>query len=151
MHQVDAWRDALAEAARVLKPGGTFIIGRDVLDEESCAGKLRSQSRQMTAQVAPEMRPTDAAGPALFQQIGQMGGQPGRPVTACKWTETVSPRQILERMASRTHNETWSLNDEQLSGLMALITPWAEANFEDLDVTEEVNWEFGLYPITGLA
>ncbi len=97
------------------------------------------------------MRPTDAAGPALFQHIASMGGQPGRPVTACRWRETVSPREVLKRMASRTHNETWSLNDEQLAGLMALITPWAEENFDDLDAREEVNWEFGLYPITGLA
>ncbi|MEM1114717.1 MAG: class I SAM-dependent methyltransferase [Pseudomonadota bacterium] len=151
LHQVDAWREALVEAARVLKPGGVFIIGRDILDEESCAGQLRHQSRMMTAQVAPEMRPTDAAGPTLFQHIAQMGGQPGRPVTACSWVETVSPSDILERMASRTHNETWSLNDEQLAGLMGLIRPWAEEHFEDLERKEDIKWEFGLYPVVGLA
>ncbi len=151
LHQVGAWRDALAEAARVLKPGGSFIIGRDVLDENSCAGRLRSQSRRMTAEVAPDMRPTDAAGPALFQHIAAMGGQPGRPVTACQWTETVSPREILERMASRTHNETWSLDDAQLAGLMARITPWAESEFDDLDLQEDVQWQFELFPVHGLA
>ncbi len=151
LHQVARWRDALAEAVRVLKGGGVLIIGRDILDEASCAGRLRSQSRAITGELAPEMRPTDAAGPALFRQLAEMGGQPGAPLTACAWTEALSPRQILRRMGDRTHNETWSLNDEQLSGLMMRIEPWAEAEFADLDAVEEVRWEFGLYPIHGLA
>ena len=54
-------------------------------------------------------------------------------------------------MGERTHNETWSLNDEQLSALMARIEPWAEAEFADLDAVEEVRWEFALYPIHGLS
>ena len=151
LHQVEAWREALVEAARVLKPGGIFIVGRDVLDEESCAGRLRSESRRMTAQVAPEMRPTDAAGPALFQHIASMGGQPGKPVSVCTWTEAMSPREILDHMESRTHNETWSLGDGQLDGLMQLIRPWAEANFDDLDAGEDVGREFILYPVRGLS
>ena len=151
LHQVARWRDALAEAARVLKPGGVLILGRDILDEESCAGKLRGQSRAITAMLAPELRPTDAAGPALFQQLQALGGRGSPPVTACAWTEALSPRQVLERMGERTHNETWSLNDEQLRGLMERIVPWAESNFEDLDAVEDVQWAFGLSTVTGLG
>ena len=151
LHQVERWRDALAEAARVLKPGGALIIGRDILDENSCAGRLRRQSRAITSELAPEMRPTDAAGPALLEQIAGMGGRPEAPVTACAWTETLSPRKVLQRMASRTHNETWSLEDRQLAALMARIEPWAASNFENLDAEEAVQWSFGLYPIKGLA
>ena len=151
LHQVERWRDALAEAARVLKPGGALIMGRDILDEESCAGRLRRQSRAITATVAPEMRPTDAAGPALFQQLQLMGGQAGPPVTACSWTERLSARDVLRRMADRTHNETWSLNDAQLGDLMRRITPWAEANFDDLDAAEDVAWSFGLSAVHGLV
>ena len=151
LHQVAGWRDALTEAARILKPGGVLIMGRDILDEGSCAGRLRQQSRLITGQLAPEMRPTDAAGPALFQHLQAMGGQGGPPVTACSWTEPLSPKQVLDRMAERAHNETWSLNDEQLNGLMAHIRPWAAANFEDLDAVEEVRWSFGLSAVRGLA
>ncbi len=151
LHQVERWRDALAEAARVLKPGGVLIMGRDILDEASCAGRLRQQSRAITAEVAPEMRPTDAAGPALFQQLAAMGGRAGPPVTACAWTERLSPRDILQRMGERSHNETWSLDDAQLDGLMRRIVPWAEAHFEDLDAQEDVRWSFGLAAVHGLA
>ena len=151
LHQVEKWRDALTEATRILKSGGVLIMGRDILDEDSCAGRLRQQSRLITGRLAPEMLPTDAAGPALFQHLQAMGGQGGPPVTACSWTEPLSPRQVLDRMAVRAHNETWSLNDEQLNGLMARIRPWAEANFDDLDTIEDVRWSFALSAIRGLA
>ena len=151
LHQVAHWRDALVEVARVLEPGGVFIIGRDILDEGSCAGRLRRQSRAIAGEIAPWMRPTDAAGPALFQHLAGMGGQGGAPVTACTWTEALSPRDVLERMAGRTHNETWSLNDAQLAVLMERIRPWAQANFSDLDAKEEVQWSFALHAVRGLA
>ncbi len=151
LHQIEMWREALHEAARVLKPEGVFIIGRDVLDEESCAGRLRSQSRRITGEIAPEMRPTDAAGPALFQFIGEQGWQPGRPVKACSWLERVSPATIMQRMEDGTHNETWSLTEEQIAALMAQLRPWAEANFDDLEAEEDVSWEFMLYPIHGVG
>ena len=151
LHQVGKWRDALAEVARVLKPGGVLIMGRDMLAEESCAGLLRQQSRAITARVAPEMVPTDAAGPALFQHLQAIGGQGGPPVVACSWIESVSPRGVLERMSDRTHNETWSLNDDQLGDLMEQIRPWAERHFEDLDAVEDVQWSFGLAAVSGLA
>lgn len=151
LHQIELWREALQEAARVLKPEGVFVIGRDVLDEESCAGKLRSMSRRITGEIAPEMRPTDAAGPALFQHVAQQGWEMGRPVKACSWVERVSPTTILQRMNDGTHNETWSLSREQIDQLMAKLIPWAQQNFDDLDAEEDVSWEFMLYSIHGLG
>jgi ubiquinone/menaquinone biosynthesis C-methylase UbiE len=151
LHQINLWREALLESARVLKPEGVFIIGRDVLDEESCAGKLRSESRRITGDIAPEMRPTDAAGPALFQFVAEQGWQMQRPVKACSWIERVSPSTILQRMADGIHNETWSLSAEQIAKLMEQLVPWAEQNFADLDAEEDVKWEFMLYPIQGLG
>ena len=151
LHQIEFWRDALMEAARVLKPEGTFVIGRDVLDEDSCAGQLRSMSRQITGEIAPEMIPTDAAGPALFQFITEKGWEMVRPVKACAWIECVSPATIMDRMADGTHNETWSLSREQIDALMARLRPWAEENFDDLHAEEDVQWEFMLYPIHGVG
>lgn len=151
LHQIEMWREALREAGRILKPDGVFVIGRDVLDDDSCAGRLRSQSRMITGEIAPEMRPTDAAGPALFQFLQEQGGQMQRPVKACEWVEAVSPATILQRMEDGVHNETWSLRRDQIDALMAKLRPWAEAEFDDLDRVEHVKWEFMLYPIQGLG
>jgi len=151
LHQVAGWRQALVEAARVLKPEGLLIFGRDLLDEKSCAGRLRSQARRIGAELAPGMRPTDAAGPALFQELAKLGGRPEAQFTACEWTETLSPQDVLQRMAERTHNETWALSEAHLSGLMARIQPWAEDEFAELDAPETVHWSFALVAVRGLA
>ncbi|MBC8163906.1 MAG: class I SAM-dependent methyltransferase, partial [Roseiflexaceae bacterium] len=42
LHLIPDWRGALAEVARVLRPGGTFIQGRDWRDPESAAERLRA-------------------------------------------------------------------------------------------------------------
>ncbi|WP_101758376.1 class I SAM-dependent methyltransferase [Oceanicoccus sp. KOV_DT_Chl] len=151
LHQIDCWRCALREAQRVLKPGGQFIIGRDVLDAESIASKLRMASRIMTAGINPDMMPTDAAGPALHEFIKKLGGTIGEETTACEWTEVASGRDILEKMQNRIHNETWSLDTETLTELMAEITPWAEEEFDNLDQPETIQWQFGLMTVTGMA
>mgnify|MGYP000454034085 CR=1 FL=1 len=151
LHQVPAWREAMVEAARIMKPGAVMIFGRDNLNEDSCAFRLRSKLREITGALDPNMRPTDAAGPTLFQHLMEMGGRPvGRDI-ACTWIETVSPNDILGRMQNRTHNETWSLGNEIHSQLMTQIRAWAAAEFDDLDAKEDVNWSFELFTVGGLA
>lgn len=151
-HQVDCWRCAIREAKRVMKPGGVFLIGRDILDPDSIASKLRTASRMMTAGIIPDMMPTDAAGPALFEFIKKQGGKIGEEVTGCSWIEETSGRETLEKMRSGLHNETWSLDAKTRELLLEELQPWAEEEFEDeLAEVTQVKWEFGLYPITGLA
>ena len=113
--------------------------------------RLRSESRRITGDIAPEMRPTDAAGPALFQHLAMQGWEMQRPVEACSWIERVSPATIMQRMSDGVHNETWSLSREQIDALMERLRPWAEENFDDLHAEEDVQWEFMLYPIHGVG
>lgn len=148
LHLVEEWEIGLQEAARVLKPEGTFIIGRDVLDPDSCAGKLRSALRRIVGTLDPSMQPTSAAGPALVQAIGELGGRPGRPVVAAEWTQQTSPTEILQRMRTRQQNETWALSDELLTATMIELDQFAAETFSDLEEIESVQWAFHLMPIT---
>lgn len=147
LHLVEEWETGLAEAARVLKPDGTFIIGRDVLDPESCAGKLRSALRRVVGTLDPSMQPTGAAGPGLIQAIGALGGRPGRPVVAAEWAQVTSPAELLQRMRTRRQNETWALGDDLLAATMVELEQFAAETFDDLEQTESVQWAFHLMPI----
>ena len=150
-HQVPAWRDAIREAARVMRPGAPMLFGRSGLDENTNAYKMRSQLREFTASVMPDMRPTDAAGPALMQFLGEIGGRPAGGGKACAWTEDCSARDILERMESRRHNETWTLDDATLDAVMGRMRPWVEENIDDPDAEEKTEWSLDLFTVTGLA
>ncbi len=152
LHLVSNWRDALAEAARVIKPAAPLIIGRNILDGESCAGVFRSRLRQIAGTVDPSIRPTEAAGPALFEFLtAEMGGQPAAPVKAARWSERVSPRELLERVRNRTHNEAWALSEATHREVVEQLTPWVEEHFSDPDLPETARSEFVLYPIFGLS
>ena len=152
LHLVPNWRDALAEAARVIKPGAKLIIGRNILDGESVAGVFRSQLRRIAGTVDPTIRPTEAAGPALFEYLtGDMAGKPDRPVSAATWTEEVSPNELLERVRQRTHNEAWALSEATHREVVEQLTPWVAEHFENPDQAEAVSSEFILYPIGGLS
>jgi ubiquinone/menaquinone biosynthesis C-methylase UbiE len=151
LHLVAEWQDALHEASRVLQPDGLLIIGRDVLDPESCAGKLRNKLRQVVGTLDPSMQPTGAAGPGLIQTIGKLGGKPGRPVVAAEWTQAISPAQLLQRMRTRRQNETWALNDDLLSATMKDLDAYAANTFAEPDRVEAVHWSFQLMPIHGFG
>lgn len=143
LHLVPQWQAVLVEAARVLRPGGVLIQGRDWLDPQSCAGRIRAKWREIIAALRPDMRPTAAAGPALFQTLARMGGRIEAEILAAEWTECLSPARILSRMRQRMHNETWSLDDDLLASGLAMLEPWVHETF-DVSAEEEVTWRFML-------
>ncbi len=113
---------------------------------------VRSKLRRIAGTVDPSIRPTEAAGPALFEYLTKdMGGEGQRPVTAARWTEQVSPRQLLERICERTHNEAWALSEDTHRQVVEQLSPWIEEHFADPDKVESVASEFILYPILGLS
>lgn len=144
LHLVPQWQTVLVEVARVLRPGGVLILGRDWLDPQSCAGRIRTKWREIVATLRPDMRPTTAAGPALFQTLARMGGRIEAEILAAEWTECLSPAHILNRMRQRMHNETWSLDDGLLASGLAMLEPWLHESFDDLNAEEEVTWRFML-------
>ncbi|PJF46818.1 MAG: class I SAM-dependent methyltransferase, partial [Chloroflexi bacterium] len=45
LHLVPQWEAVLVEAVRVMRPDGVLIQGRDWLDPQSCAGRIRAKWR----------------------------------------------------------------------------------------------------------
>ncbi len=141
LHLARDWRSVLAEAMRVLRPGGVFIQGRDWRDPQSCVGRLRSKLRETLIDLLPGSRPP-GAGAAVGQALTKLGATVEPEVVAAVWVAPISPAQVLEEMASRSDAETWVLDNVTLSAALERLRAWAATVYDDLDRTEEVERRF---------
>lgn len=148
LHLVPDWRGALAEVARVLRPGGVFMQGRDWRDPQSCAERLRGKLREVVMHMLPGARPP-GAGAALAQAIARMGGTIEPEVVAAEWQTYASPAALLAGMAARADAETWALSDALLSAAVDEVRAWAAETWNDLDAEQPILQRFILSPIRG--
>lgn len=148
LHLVPDWRGALAEVARVLRPGGVFLQGRDWRDPHSCTELLRGKLREAVMALLPGARPP-GAGAALAQAIARLGGTIEPEHVAAEWTSYTSPARVLEGMAARADAETWALDDALLQAAVARVRAWAADTWADLDAEQPVQQRFILTPIRG--
>ena len=130
LHLVGDWRGALAEAVRVLRPGGAFIQGRDWRDPQSCAERLRAKLREVVMDLVPGARPP-GAGAAIAQALARHGGVAEPEIVAAEWTGRASPHAVLAGMAARADAETWALEDDLLAAALARVRAWAEQTWDD--------------------
>ncbi len=143
LHLARDWRGALAEALRVLRPGGVFIQGRDWRDPQSCVGRLRSKLRETLIDLLPGARPP-GAGAAIGQALAKLGAMAEPEVVAASWVAPISPAQVLEEMESRSDAETWVLDDVTLNAALERLRVWAASVYSDLNQPEMVERRFVL-------
>jgi ubiquinone/menaquinone biosynthesis C-methylase UbiE len=143
LHHIADWRAALSETMRVLRPGGVVILGNDWLDPDSCVRRMRGELRQAVIDLRPTMKPP-GAGAQYNQFLAKLGGTIEPDVIAASWYNRISPALLLQRMASRVHQETWPLDDELLAASLARVRALAEANWPDLEAEQEFERRFVL-------
>lgn len=146
LHLVPDWRGVLAEIARVIRPGGVFVQGRDWRDPQSVAERLRAKLREAVMELVPGARPP-GAGAAIGQALAKLGGTPEAEITAAEWTGSATPVALLESMAARADAETWALDDATLETAIDRVRAYAEATYPDLDAPQDVAQRFVLAPV----
>lgn len=148
LHLIANWRAALAEIARVLRPGGAFIQGRDWRDPQSCAERMRGKLREAVMELLPGARPP-GAGAAIGQAIARLGGTIEPEIVAAEWIAYTSPAEVLHGMRQRADAETWALDDALLEAAVARVAEWAVATWPDLSVPQAVPHRFILAVVRG--
>lgn len=146
LHLAPNWEQALDEVVRVLRPDGVLIQGRDWLDPDSCAGRLRSRLREVVGTLSP----TAAVAPVMDQALAARGGTNDPDIIAASWLTLQSPADVLSQMADRTHNETWMLDADLLSAALNRLQSWADETWLDLSAVEAVERRFVLTVTRGL-
>jgi ubiquinone/menaquinone biosynthesis C-methylase UbiE len=142
LHLVSDWPDVLAEVARVVRPGGTLVLGRDWLDPETFQGAIRNRFRRTVVEVGTEMLPpgAEAAAPpsgsaAIVEALGELDAEPvgEGEIVAAEWRTDLTPRAVLEGIRSRDDAESWVLPDDILEETMRRLDAFAEREWPDPD------------------
>lgn len=137
LHLIPGWRQALAEAARVLRPGGLYL---HAADDRSADGSLGFSPHELVRALGYENAgvshhnfetcPEEAG----FVQVGA--------VHRIQFPRTLVPRAMIDRMADRSWSITWKMSDADLARLVASVRDELAARFGDLDREVEVETGF---------
>ena len=151
LHLVSDWAGVLKQVSRLVRPGGTLVLGRDWVDPASFSGMIRNYFRQTVVEVGTEMMPPGATaaappsgGAAIFKTLISLGAKPegqGEQIGA-EWQTNLTPRQVLDGIRSRDDAESWVLPDDVLAETMRRLDAFAADKWANLDAPQPVNRRF---------
>ena len=123
-HLVPDWPKVLAEAIRVLKPGGALLEGWDQA-EESPEWTLQERCPVERGLHAKRLKEVEEA-------LRCLGLKP-RTREVARWREERTPREALEALSERLYSFTQGLPEPVHARVMERLWAWAEAELGDLD------------------
>jgi ubiquinone/menaquinone biosynthesis C-methylase UbiE len=151
LHLVADWAGVLGEVARVVRPGGTLVLGRDWIDPESFSGKIRDTFRKTVVEVGTEMLPPGATaaappsgGAAIVKELMALGARPAGEgeIIGAEWRTELTPREVLDGIGSRDDAESWVLPDDVLTETMRRLEAYAAGEWPDLEQPQPVTRRF---------
>jgi ubiquinone/menaquinone biosynthesis C-methylase UbiE len=144
LHLIEDWRALLARLLEVLRPGGRLILGRDWIDPESFAGRIRNLFRFAVVELGEGISAPPGARAFVDALIdrGAEAEDEGRERTAVEWRTELTPRQVLDGIRSKDDAESWVLPDPLLERVMARLDAEAAALWPDIDAPQPVRRRF---------
>lgn len=141
-HLVPGWRQALAETARALKPGGKLLIGRNDADRRADEQMLWDAwnsviPRERTSAVGVPREQSD------FFPLDEGWQQVGGPLVH-RFSVARTLRGFFERMEQRIWSSSWRLTDDEITRGLTAVRASAEAHNLALDETFEHEQRFSV-------
>jgi ubiquinone/menaquinone biosynthesis C-methylase UbiE len=135
------WRGILSEARRVLRPGGSLVLGKAVGPPLGLDGRMRGQLSLFLSKAGVEMRRRGVRREDALAWLSP-AAQRSSTVVAARWEATRSPREFLARHATGARFAALAepVKDEALRRL----ADWAVATFGSLDAPVVEQHEFVL-------
>jgi len=136
-HLIPRWREALAEVARVLRPDGLLL---HAADDQSAGGSSGVSPHRIAADQGLENVGVPRARLETFPE--EEGWRSAVPVQRIRFTRTLEPQQLIDRMERRYWSATWRLSDEQLALAVAKLRSELLARYGALDRAVEIQTGF---------
>ena len=137
-HLIPRGREALAEAARVLRPDGLLLLAAD---DQAAGGSLFKSPHQIVAQLGYQ----NAGVPReRFESFPEdVGWQLAAPVRRIAFARKITPQTLIDRMNERSWSVTWEMSDADLATVVEELRADLVARFGDL--SREVAIETGFW------
>ncbi len=141
-HLVSPWRRALDEVLRVVKPGGSFLLGQDVRTLES-HNRIHDTWEKIVEQLGYVHTNVGAEGyAAVVAELRQRDVTVEERVLAA-WEIATAPSAALTDIAGREWSRTWRVPDDIFAESVRRLTNWAHAEYGDrLDIPERGEYAF---------
>jgi SAM-dependent methyltransferase len=148
LHLIPGWREALAEAVRVIGPGGVLVVSLGAYDE------VRRGMQQRFSEITGVS--TDPVGldwgdhAALDAEMARHGATlRALPPVSVDYEE--SPGRFLDEIEQGWFSWTWTIPEDVRRDAVAQMRPWAEERFGPLDRVEryELPTIWRAYDLTG--
>jgi ubiquinone/menaquinone biosynthesis C-methylase UbiE len=132
LHLVGPWREALREFKRVLKPGGMHLDARSMQPDTSVNQHIRGYWRdRVKAHGGRAERGSAENSEAIATELKTLGTF--EEVEAVRFTDTYTPREIIEQLASRAYSSSWSIPDDIFEAAIHDLREWVEHEYNNLD------------------
>ncbi len=141
-HLVSPWRRALDEVLRVVKPGGSFLLGQDVRTLES-HNRIHDTWEEIVEQLGYVHTNVGAEGyAAVVAELRQRDVTVEERVLAA-WEIATAPSAALTDIAGREWSRTWRVPDDIFAESVRRLTSWAHAEYGDrLDIPARGEYAF---------
>ena len=146
LHLVPDWELALAEARRVLAPGGMIVIGRGGSHRGGDGPRAETLGRfdELARVLGGGPRRIGAGDDAQkIEALVALGGTP-RSLEPVAWEEQETYAQALEAVEGRIYSYTWRLPDEVFHTAARQLRAEVQAAHPDLDRTSPASHGFTL-------
>ena len=132
LHLVGAWREALREFKRVLKPGGVYINTWNWHSESSVHTRVRDYWRtQVDAHGGKWRRPGIQKREEVLDEA-RASGATVESVEVVRFAVPLAPHEVLDGLTHRIFSDTWDVPAEIFEPTVRETRAWAEKEFGDV-------------------
>lgn len=129
LHLVPGWRQVLAEAVRVVRPGGKLVVS--ITDYTGLYREIQARFLMEAGgfPLAVGLRPDDPA--SLRRAMRSLGAQV-RPLPVVRGRRTLTVDEFLAHIEAGRYSWTWQVTDDCRRETTRKLRPWLARRFGDL-------------------